>query len=301
MNQTAVFFGDANGSGQALQRLQQRCRREQFQVDQHEVMTEGASLLSVLPATPCVVFLPALKEDLLGVKLLQALRDDKARRVVCLYSDALPQPEYMALAFREGADDIIALDADEKMLDVQVARALRLVTHRMHASTRDRPVETQPSAPDCMCEKWKERLLALASTAGRIASGELWLSKETPELLIVTSSTQQGKAAAELAGRLGFAPSTASTAAQALTQAQAQPPRVVLADGTLPDSDVVSFAGRLRSCIGDKPVVIIAWSSSPQLERKVLVPGSGVDDFVGKGTTGQGRQLLIGALLGALR
>lgn len=301
MNRTAVFFGEESQTNPALTVLQDRCRQEQFQVDQHRMPTESEAVLAALPPAPCVVFMPALKEDLLGVKIFQAIRDSNLGPVVCLYSDILPQPEYMALAFREGVDDIIALDADPQRLDVQVSRALRLVSNRMQTQPQSQagPSE-QPESP-CRCEKWKERLLALAATAGRIATGELWLSREKPELLIVSSSAGQGKSARELAEKLGFACRTASTCDQALEEAARKHPRVVLADGTLPDGNVRQFAGKLRKRLGDAPVVVVAWSSSPSLEREVLVPGSGVDDFVAKGTTGEARQLLIGALLGALR
>jgi DNA-binding response OmpR family regulator len=301
MNRTAVFFGEESQASPALSALQDRCRREQFQVNQHRMPAESEAVLAALPSAPCVVFMPALKEDLMGVKIFQAIRDSKPGPVVCLYSDILPQPEYMALAFREGVDDIIALDADPQRLDVQVSRALRLVNNRMQTQPQAKATPSEESTPPCRCEKWKERLLALAATAGRIATGELWLSREKPELLIVSSSVGQGKAVRELAERLGFACRTASTCDQALAEAAKQNPRVVLADGTLPDGNVRQFAGKLRKSLGDSPVVVIAWSSSPSLEREVLVPGSGVDDFVAKGTTGESRQLLIGALLGALR
>jgi DNA-binding response OmpR family regulator len=69
----------------------------------------------------------------------------------------------------------------------------------------------------------------------------------------------------------------------------------------LPDSDVCKLAQDLRKKLEDLPVVIVAWSSSPEQESRVLVPGSGVDDFVTKGTTGEARQLLTAALLGSLR
>jgi DNA-binding response OmpR family regulator len=301
MSQTAVFFGDGNGSAQALAEMKERCRAEQFEIADRDAVAEPEGLLGALPPDPCAVFLPAVTEDLLGVKLLQAARTAVSAQVVCLYSDTLPDKEYLAMAFRAGADDVIALDADEQTLKVQAARASRLLGIRMQVPQQDAAGSNDRRCMICRSEKWKERLLGLAATAGRIASGEMWLSREAPVLLIVTSSEQQGRAAAEMAGKLGFVTELASTAAAALESAGRNAPRVVLADGTLPDSDVSTLAQDIRKKLQDRPVVIVAWSSSPELEARVLVPGSGVDDFVTKGTTGEARQLLTAALLGSLR
>ena len=91
------------------------------------------------------------------------------------------------------------------------------------------------------------------------------------------------------------------TAKEALEQIKKQPPQVILTDGTLADMDAKAFAPAVRKVLGNKPVVIIAWSSSPEAEELLLAPDSGIDDFVLKSTTSEGTGLLAAALLGSLR
>ena len=91
------------------------------------------------------------------------------------------------------------------------------------------------------------------------------------------------------------------TAKEALEQIKKQPSQVILTDGTLADMDAKAFAPAVRKVLGNKPVVIIAWSSSPEAEELLLAPDSGIDDFVLKSTTSEGTGLLAAALLGSLR
>ena len=53
--------------------------------------------------------------------------------------------------------------------------------------------------------------------------------------------------------------------------------------------------------VGNKPVFVVAWSSSPEAEDTLLAPDTGIDDFVLKSTTSEGTGLLAAALLGGLR
>jgi hypothetical protein len=39
---------------------------------------------------------------------------DAAPRVILLYGPALPEKQFLCLAFREGVDDVVALDAGEE-------------------------------------------------------------------------------------------------------------------------------------------------------------------------------------------
>ena len=76
---------------------------------------------------------------------------------------------------------------------------------------------------------------------------------------------------------------------------------MILTDSTLPDMDVKTFAHTARKTIGDKTVVIIAWSSSPEAEEALLAPEAGIDDFVLKSTTTEGNELFAAALLGGFQ
>ena len=304
MNASAIFFGSANGSAEVLQKVMDRCRQERMDVHEGPADVEGCDLRSNLPETPAVVFLPALRDDCLGVKLGQIARDAASPRVVCLFAESMPSAEYLCLAFREGIDDVVVLSSAQDKIDLQVARAARLLQRRTEAAPAGADAgatEAQVQALRRREAKWQERLLALASTADRMATGELNLGREAPPALIVSASRSQAQSAAQVAASLGFDVQQATTAAEALAVAAKRPPRVVLADGTLPDMDVAALSKALRKALGGNPVVVVAWSSSPDLEDRLLVPGSGIDDFAPKSTTGEGRGRLVAALLGALR
>ena len=110
------------------------------------------------------------------------------------------------------------------------------------------------------------------------------LTESAPSVLIVASSSSQASSAAELCRRVGFNTHLAHTGKYGLEQIRKNPPRVILTDGTLPDMNATAFAPAARKALGNKPVVIVAWSSSPESEEALLAPDSGIDDFVLKST-----------------
>ena len=134
-----------------------------------------------------------------------------------------------------------------------------------------------------------------------MATGQLHIAGSAPSVLIVASSNSQASSAAELCRRLGFKTHLAHTGKDGLEQISENPPRVILTDGTLPDMNATAFAPAARKALGNKPVVIVAWSSSPEAEEILLAPDAGIDDFVLKSTTSEGTGLLAAALLGGLR
>jgi CheY-like chemotaxis protein len=134
-----------------------------------------------------------------------------------------------------------------------------------------------------------------------MATGQLQLAESGHSVLIVASSNSQASSAAELCRRLGFKTHLAHTGKDGLEQISENPPQVILTDGTLPDMNAKAFAPAARKALGNKPVVIVAWSSSPEAEEILLAPDAGIDDFVLKSTTSEGTGLLAAALLGGLR
>ncbi|MBN2562895.1 MAG: hypothetical protein JXQ75_18385 [Phycisphaerae bacterium] len=308
MNKTAMFLRDANDGSPDLDTLIDVCRREAFEVVVHAVAPDRDLPKSLLPSTPAVVFLPALEEDCLGVKLAQIARGNGNPRLVVLYAPSLPSSEYLCLAFREGVDDVISLDTCADALGFHVKRAERLLRSRWNASDSGGGLRQKIESLEHTCKdlarrnaKWEERLLSLASTAGRLAGGELRLGKNPPLLMIAASSHSQSASAAELATRLGFDPHIVHTGKEALQRVANQPPRIILTDGTLPDMDATTLARSARQVLGNKPVIIIAWSSSAESEEDLLAPGGGIDDFVLKSATSKGGGFLAAALLGGLR
>jgi PleD family two-component response regulator len=307
MVKKALFLKD-EGNTCVLDTLIKRCRQEQFEVEECNQPPDHETLKSLLPSTPAVLFVPAIEEDCWGVKLAQDALNEKFPRVIVLYAPSMPSREFLCLAFKEGVDDIISLDADIETLNSKLKRAENILQARLDTMDAGGRWQREVKSLQFHCEqlerknaKWEERLLALSSTATKMATGQLILAESAPSVLIVVSSNSQASSAAELCHRLGFNTHLANTGKDGLEQISKNPPRVILTDGTLPDMNASAFAPAARKALGNKPVVIVAWSSSPESEDTLLAPDSGIDDFVLKSTTSEGTGLLAAALLGGLR
>ena len=291
-----------------LEPLIECCRQEQFEVEDCGQTPDYELLKSLLPSTPTVLFVPAIEEDCQGVKLAQDALSEKLPRVIVLYAPSMPSREFLCLAFREGVDDIVTLDADAETLNSKLKRADHVLQVRLDLAETGGQLQQKIKSLQLRCEqlerknaKWEERLLALSSTATRMATGQLRLAEDAPSLLIVATSNSQASSAVKLSRRLGFDPRVAHTGKDGLEQIDKCPPRVILTDGTLADMNAAAFAPAARKALGNEPVVIVAWSSSPETEGTLLAPDTGIDDFVLKSTTGEGTGLLAAALLGGLR
>jgi PleD family two-component response regulator len=307
MVKKALFLRN-EGNTCILEPLIKRCRQEQFEVEECNQIPDHETLKSLLPSTPAVLFVPAIEEDCWGVKLAQDALNEKMPRVIVLYAPSMPSREFLCLAFKEGVDDIISLDADTETLNSKLKRAEHILQARLESVDAGGQGQQKMKSLQLRCEqlerknaKWEERLLALSSTATRMATGQLKLSESVPSVLIVASSNSQASSAAELCRRLGFNTHLAHTGKDGLEQISKNPPRVILTDGTLSDMNATTFAPAARKALGNKPVVIVAWSSSPEAEDTLLAPDNSIDDFVLKSTTREGTGLLAAALLGGLR
>jgi PleD family two-component response regulator len=307
MVKKALFLKD-EGNTCILEPLMKRCRQQQFEVEECKQPQDHEEIKNLLPSTPAVLFVPAIEEDCWGVKLARDALNEKMPRVIVLYAPSMPSREFLCLAFREGVDDIISLDADTETLNSKLKRAANILQARLDSmdaggqgQRKIKSLQFRCEQLECKNAKWEERLLALSSTATRMATGQLQLAESAPSVLIVASSNSQASSASELCRRLGFNTHLAHSGKDGLEQISKNPPRIILTDGTLPDMNATAFAPAARKALGDKPVVIIAWSSSPEAEDILLSPDAGIDDFVLKSTTSEGIGLLAAALLGGLR
>lgn len=303
-----ALFLKSEDNGCNLEPLIKRCRQEQFEVEDYDQPQDHEMLKSLLPSTPAVLFAPAVEDDCWGVKLAQDALNENLPRVIVLYAPSMPSREFLCLAFKEGIDDIITLDADVETLDSKIRRAFRILQTRLDSVDAGLQGTQKIKSLQLHCEKlerenarWKERLLALSSTATRIATGRLRFSDNVPSVLIVATSDSQASSAAGLCSCLGFDANIAHSGKDGLEQITNNPPRVIITDGTLPDMKTKDFAVAARKVLGKKPVVIVAWSSTPEAEDKLLAPDTGIDDFVLKSKTSEGNELLAAALLGGLR
>ena len=291
-----------------LEPLIKHCRQENFEVEDCGKAPNHTAIKALLPKTPFVLFMPAIEPDCLGIKLAQQATEENLPRVIVLYAPKMPSKEFLCLAFREGVDDIACLNADPQTLALKASRAKRILNARLNLDGAGTQQQQKIDSLHALCEQLEqtnainqERLISLASTAAKIATGQLRLTETNPSLLIATTSESQASNAAKIAQQLGFTTHIAHTGKEAMIQIEKIQPQVILTDGTLSDMDAKTLAPAARQSLGDKPVIIIAWSSDPDAELKLLTPGSGIDDFVLKSSTNEGTSLLAAALLGGLR
>ncbi len=296
------------------EQIVEACENQQLEIQDLGQTPDPEDIEKKLENKSAIIFLPALTEDLAGIKLAQnALAQcppnnfDGPPRVIALYAQTLPEKEYLCLAFREGVDDIIALDVKPEALSNHISRCRKMLENRKGSSCNGEELKAEIDHAkkkiqnlQLQLSKLEESHQALAATAIRLATGELQFGQSAPVLLIASSSETQGEAAVEIARHIGFETHLTHSGAAAIEVAQEKKPQVILTDGTLPDMEATQLAKSLRKSLGNHPTVIIAWSSNPELEAKLLSPSGGLDDFVLKTSGRKADTSLAAALLAGL-
>lgn len=309
MKKTAVFFLTKGIKPADLKPLMECCKAEGYEIKDCGEISDSESFVKSLPLRQCIIFLPAIEEDCEGIKLAQDALVNLPMHVVIMYASSLPSKEYLCLAFRKAADDIIVLGSEKEVLNMQIKRAERLLDVKSKSSGTSGQLEHQIDSLTSQCKHleqncWhvQEQLLAVTSTACRIASGQLNMSDHCPRLLIVTTSHPQADTVEKLAVKLGFETDITHTGKDALKllEKQEHHPDVIITDGTLSDMDASNFAKSARQSLGNHPVMIIVTSSNEKSKEEFLEPESGIDDFVLKSSTGESKLLLAASLLGGL-
>ena len=307
MNVSVLLFREASESCNP-KTLIEVCQGQDWVVQDLGLVPDSLALKDSLLREPVILFLPAIERDCLGVKLAQQALLHNPCTVIALYGATLPAKQFLCLAYREGVADVIALDADARALSNQVRRLgkrlsdSRTAQHsRSHHEEETQAIRHRWQKAEREGLRLSERLAQLAMTAHRLATGELNLAQLAPTLVIVVASESQSSEADLLARQLGFEPHIARDAASALTLIEEYRPNVILSDCVLEDMQVTEFAKQARQVLGNRPVTIIVWSSTPELEDSLLVPDSGIDDFVLKSPDMEKAPLLTATLLGAIR
>lgn len=297
-----------SGPPEGLDILTRICKENDFTVESPPPIDDHDKIPGLLGSEPALILIPAKPEDCMGVKCIQEAVSAQQGHVILPWSKDLPPNEYLCLSFREGADDFLTVSAGEDALKTQILRARKRLMQRRESIAAAAQLEAaleslqqQNENLERKLARHEERLLALASAGTRLATGELRLSECNPTALIVTSSQSQNDSAAEFAARLGFSSQKVKNGKEALEMLQAARPRVILTSGTLEDMDACDFARQARKTLKNQPVIIIAWSSSPEQEDRILAPDSGIDDFVPKRSDNESNERLAASLLGALR
>jgi len=307
MKMSVLLMREASESSSA-EALIEICRGQDWAVEDLGPVPENGALDSVVPQEPAVLLLPAIERDCLGVKLTQQALLQNSYTVIALYGATLPAKRFLCLAYREGVADVIALEADAETLTNQVRRLGKRLSESRTAQHSDSHHEEETEAIRHLWQRAEretlrlnERLAQLATTAGRLATGQLNLAQLAPTLLIVAASESQSEEADLLARQLGFESHIARDAKSALTLIKEFRPNVILSDSVLEDMQVTDFAKQARQMLGNRPVTIVVWSSTPELEETLLMPDSGIDDFVLKSPEMEKAPLLTASLLGAIR
>jgi PleD family two-component response regulator len=310
MKKTAVFFSEKSNEQVDLRSIMEFCKAEGYEIKNCGKINDIDSFVKSLPAQQSIIFLPALEDDCEGIKLAQNVLADLPMHVVIMYATSLPSKEYLCFAFREAIDDIILSGSEPEVLEMQIKRAERLLDVKSRSCTTSGHIEHQLEslASQCKhleqnCAHVQEQLIAVASTASRIATGQLNMLETCPKLLIVATSHPHAESIEKLSTSLGFQADIMHTGKEALDwlKNEDQRPNVIITDGTLSDMDANNFAKSARKALGNHPVVIIVTSSNEETEESFLEPDSGIDDFVLKSASGESKLLLSASLLGGLR
>ena len=311
MEDLAIVYPDSDSPG-LHEHLVTLCSESGFTVDVREPNRDPQFVSQSLPDAAHVLFIPLCEVDCIGVKIIQLAKlgnsedaaSERHPRITVLYGRSLPSLEYMSLAFREGADDVIAVESDESQLGNQIRRALaRLRTvRREYDLVRTEVRETRELVLRCeelerASSRWQERVHALARTAAALAIGDLNIKRVQPTLLVVSRSEAMTKIAVHCAEQLHFLTRSAVDAKAAVELMTEDPADVVLSDARLSDADAPGLAMQIRSIATGKRSYFIAWSSDAEAESWLLAPDQGMDDFVLKRNDSSANLLLSAALL----
>ena len=133
----ALFFKAATNENRKFKSLIKCCRDEQFEIEDLGLTPDHKAITKMLPETPVVVFLPAIEEDCMGIKLSQNALEENLPRVIVLYAPSMPSSEFLCLAFLEGVDEIINLDSDKESILAKVRRVRNILHTRTDATADD--------------------------------------------------------------------------------------------------------------------------------------------------------------------
>ena len=293
---------DDGGTDPRLLRL---CSEAHLDVQVMPRMPTLDGVADMLPSEPHLLLLPAVSTDCAGIKFLQIARGVSELHRVHLYAHTLPDPAYLAQAVRSGVGEVLVLEDDDALLTVQLRRAFKGARDHWQDGARAAAhvaamaeLRMQLAAALQQADHLRDRGVAIAATAMRIASVSAALAKARSKLLIVLESDTRAARVEEIATELHFEVMRASTGAQGIASVDQWVPAVVVCDGELADMDASSFALSMRKQLGSHPLCVIVWSSEPGAE-KLLAPGTGLDDLVPK-SAGDIRTQIGGALLAAL-
>ncbi len=247
-----------------------------------------------------IVWLPALWEDLQGVKLVREFQ-----RVPGLFEAILcgpaPDPAQLAAAFNEGLGGYLELPPHAATAAQLLARARQRLETRQEvrrALKRLAELEVHPrAAASAMDAGIRDRLLGRACMDLLQRKGPLLTDKIA--VLLVSSSKAQCKMLAEFLKSAGFRVKVTGGLEEAAQELMGAPYQAVVSDNVLPDGTAAALAQRMRQVIKANIPRFIVWTASPEKIAELANPQHHIDDVVLKPGPDAGREeILLAIILG---
>ena len=236
-----------------------------------------AALFSQRPGG--IVFLPAMWEDLLCVKVVQeiGLLPGFFEAVVI---GGTPDLEHLTVLFNEGVGGYLMSPVDERLCQAMITRlGERLKRRRETAALSERVLELETrlaTSAGAAADRQQHRILGKAYLDLKNQAGPF--AKDMEVLLISTSQVQRERMKGVLKA-LGMEVITAESIQDALERLRERPIPIVISDNILPDGDGLQLARSIRQSSEWMPKVIIL-SSSAEKMRQLLQPGNYIDEVV---------------------
>lgn len=247
-----------------------------------------------------VVFIPAMWEDLLCVKIVNEIENLAIPFEAVVAGDAPPVP-LLITAFNSGLGAFIETTVDQSELNLILKRvAARLREKEDRAETMaqlERYRSDRPSLDLSRESLARDQLLGLAFT--HFAANEGPFSDGSVRILLVSSSQSQQKHLAGLLRRFGALVETSERMEDSIRRVQEEDFTMIITDGILPDGDAIAFSRRLRQELKKRIPHFIVWSASRDKVATLMRPESQINDVILKPSPDVGMESVLPAIIAA--
>lgn len=238
---------------------------------------------------PGAVFLPAIWEDLYGIKIIQEIKT-----LPVLFEAAMcgtsPEPSLLVAAFNEGLGAFLPIPANTSLVTRTVKRMINRLTERVAAAKHLAALES--ATADAVHPGFlRDQILARALLDAREQRGPM-VAGEARALLALTSPAQTKRLESFLSNS-GFSTDHVGTVAEAIKSVQKQKYAAVVADGVLPDGTAIDLSAAMRKALKSDIPRLIVWTSSPSRTREFLKTESHIDDVVLKPSEDAGMESIL--------
>ncbi len=227
-----------------------------------------------------VVFIPAVWEDMLCVKVVQEVLSVKKAFEAVIVGEK-PDTSQLILAFNSGLSAFLELPLGE----VKVKQTLLRVEARMKKRIRQMQVSTRLAEyevggmPYTYSPEMQERDIWLARAFLDVIKNKGPLYNSGIRVLLVTTSEAQGKRLEQFLKTVGIIVDSVDNTEEALKKSKDGDYQLIITDNILPDGDAVELVRKLRKELTTLPRVIV-WSASPDKVSSLLNPETYIDNVI---------------------